>query len=237
MSSGIDSVLTSIDETELRASISRLLMFTAQKLDLCNTTTLVAVTIFHRYATFKGMLGLLGDDRTILCAGIMFLSCKVDENCRPLRDIVNVVFRLLDGDIHKLSNEECHRLKEGVVSQEQVILRALAFNTYVELPNPFLLNYARSLLLNQCPVKIAWSLLSDSFISNDCVITLPQCLACACLRIAIDMVGANKSLHSATPLAISIIHSPWWRIFGVEDQELEKTIDAVLSVQKKFPVV
>eukprot|EP01036_Dinobryon_divergens_P061093 gene61093-81453_t len=158
------------------------------------------------------MLGLLGDDRTILCAGIMFLSCKVDENCRPLRDIVNVVFRLLDGDIHKLSNEECHRLKEGVVSQEQVILRALAFNTYVELPNPFLLNYARSLLLNQCPVKIAWSLLT------------------------IDMVGANKSLHSATPLAISIIHSPWWRIFGVEDQELEKTIDAVLSVQKKFPV-
>lgn len=132
-----------INERDLRFEICRFIYTSSSKLGIANTTASICVVIFHRYMNFKGVDKLLADDRVVLCSAILFLGSKVDEDSRPLRDVINVVFRLFNNEIVSLSNQAYHRLKAQVVSQEQNILRALAFDTKVDLPHQYMLNYAR----------------------------------------------------------------------------------------------
>lgn len=119
--------------------LSRTLLLASNKLDLPNMTAALSVVFLHKYFDFKGCIV----DQMILCSSILFLSCKVDENCRSLRDVINVIYKLLNPAFHNLTNEAYHRMKGNVIIYEQNVLRIIEFNTNVELPHPYLLNYAR----------------------------------------------------------------------------------------------
>lgn len=119
--------------------LSRILLIASNKLELPNTTAALSIVFLHKYFNFKGCI----DDQTILCSSISFLSCKVDENCRSLRDVINVMYKLINPDFSSLTNETYHRLKENVIIYEQNVLRVLGFNSTVELPHAYLMNYVR----------------------------------------------------------------------------------------------
>ena len=81
----------------------------------------------------------------MLAASLFFLGAKSTEFCRNIDEII-ICFLMLfqkDVDTDPLNNEALKALKSAVILKEQLILRALAFDTSVETPHTHLLNIAR----------------------------------------------------------------------------------------------
>jgi len=219
-----------INERDLRFEISRFLFIASNKLGIANTTASICVVIFHRYVDFKGMDKLLSDDRVVLCSAVLFLGSKVDEDCRPLRDVINVVYRLFNNEISSLSNQTYHQLKALVVAQEQTVLRALGFNTQIDLPHQYMLNYARSLNLNQRTVNTAWRILSDTFLCKYCVSCRPTLVACACLYVSIHMADSAAMASKRSAGTEVLLEQDWWKLFDASHDDLKRTVGYIMEL-------
>lgn len=105
--------------------------------------------------------------------------------------------------------------KALIIEKEQLVLRALSFDTVVELPHKYLLNFAkyrsctlilsslqimavgndfhcftflRSLQVMPCVVKLAWTLLNDCSMSGSVFCFEPPVLACCVLSLAMNIL-------------------------------------------------
>ncbi len=98
----------------------------------------------HKYVDLIGTT-VLTLSRCELLSAVIFLSAKVDENPKTLRSVIVVIRKLLCLTIDEISAEEekCRLLKEDVIKREQIILRAIRFDSNVDLPHKYLLNFSR----------------------------------------------------------------------------------------------
>lgn len=173
----------------------------------------------------------------------IFLSGKLEESVKSLRMVISVhncikIRRLLkqmnqisSDDIPPLdmSTSSFWDLKENIVNGERYLLDRFGFNTLVEHPHKFLLNYLHILQLknNKDLVQLSWNLLNDSFRSAVCVMFKPEVIASACIYMASRI--SNFPLHESP--------EPWWLLFDATLDEINEFCWNVNNLYKQQPSV
>ncbi len=186
-------------------------------------------------------------NRAEFLATIIFLGCKADECPKSLRSVISVVWRFLDIQIaEKYLESRYAEFKTIVVKKEQEILRILGFNTTVDHPHKYLLNFARyfmkskiyqinmfyrSLNISCEVVNVSWSCLNDFMIIREFVLFKPYEISIACIYFGIHSI---QKLHhnSQTELTSSdheFLASKWWNQFGVNDSILCSILSLIVK--------
>jgi hypothetical protein len=106
-----------------------------------------------------------------------------------------------------------YQLKQAVCKGERLILENLGFNTCVELPHKFLLNYLNVLQLskNTLLAQTSWNYMNDSMRTLACVRYRPEVIASAAIFMAAEKLGI--AMHEEP--------TPWWTLFDANLDEME----------------
>lgn len=160
----------------------------------------------------------------------IFLAAKLEECMRSMRAAISVYccikFRRLKAEsggsestpleaspVLDMSTMFFYQLRQSILRAERLILEKLGFNTFVELPHKFLLNYLNVLGLakNQELAQTAWNYMNDSMRTVACVRFLPEAIATAAIFRAASTL--NISLHEEP--------TPWWTLFETSLEDIE----------------
>lgn len=157
----------------------------------------------------------------------IFLAGKLEECMKSMRSVLSVYccikYRQLMAESGQTSMEPSpvldmstmffHQLRQAVLAAEKLLLERLGFNTCVELPHKFLLNYLNVLQLakNEEMVQMAWNY------ANDCMRTV------ACVRFAPEALATASIFRAAFTLNISMHEEPipWWTLFDATYEDIE----------------
>lgn len=90
-------------------------------------------------------------------------------------------------------------MKERIVEFEQVLLRTINFQVDPLDPYRLLLNYARSLRLGRATTRTAWGLANDVLFCPRALSAPPPAVACAAIRMAARVHGADRRLRWFSP--------------------------------------
>ena len=147
-------------------------------------------------------------------------------------------------------------LKSAVISKEQLVLRALRFDTNIDLPHRHLLNIARyrrttsdnykialnlfpsvrSLQVSSSVVKLAVSFLNDISISGEPSKFPSHVTACCCLHVSMETLRSSAGDISVTTTGSPDCHtqryvdSGWWNAYGVDDNNLKSGMFYFMSL-------
>lgn len=113
-----------------------------------------------------------------------------------------------------------YQLRQSAIRYERTLLEKLGFNTYIELPYKFFLNYLNVLQIakHRTLPQYAWNCLNDSMRTLASIRYLPEALACGALY------------HASKALGISMPKEPvpWWTLFNATLDEIDD-ISAMLD--------
>ncbi|OQR81459.1 hypothetical protein THRCLA_11713 [Thraustotheca clavata] len=133
------------------------------RLHLGYVPTTTAMMLCHRfYAKMSAQTFPYMD----IGASCIFLSTKITEKPRKLRDIMNVAYSIANNTNKPVpTGSEYTNMKERLLDGEQNVLRVLHFELDMNLPYNFLLNYTQLLRCSRTCVQVALTLASDFFYS------------------------------------------------------------------------
>lgn len=162
----------------------------------------------------------------------IFLAAKLEECSKTMRSAISVFvcikLRRLKQEKGILENEEIspspvlnistmffHQLRQSVLKSERLLLEKLGFNTCVELPHKFLLNYLNVLQLAKHPKlpQQAWNYMNDSMRTVACVRFRPEVIATAAIYMAALKLEPSLPMHEAP--------TPWWTLFDADLVEMD----------------
>jgi hypothetical protein len=122
----------------------------------------MAITYLQNYFRFTQKNDLDPRQQSIYLTAVMYLSCKVSENHRSIRDIYNVITIMNNSDIslgdldkvgfgcyfHISIFNVCDiksyvTIKPLIIDAEHQILRIMKFQVEIDLPHRYMLNIAR----------------------------------------------------------------------------------------------
>mmetsp|Transcript_22167 Transcript_22167/g.36726 ORF Transcript_22167/g.36726 Transcript_22167/m.36726 type:complete len:249 (+) Transcript_22167:90-836(+) len=210
------------DDARRRKTGVRFLRDAALRLRLPRATLATAVHYFH---TYLGNARFAENDLYLAASACLFLASKVDERPRKIRDIVNVTYRVRNPDKEPLRiGQEYWDLKEQVILKEQSLLRWLSFDTAVDLPYKYLLNFLKSLRAPRELAQLAWTLISDSDTVPISLQYQPHVIACAGIFLA------SKILHHPLPERNDRPGSKaWYEVFNAPFEIMEKCCEHILD--------
>ena len=145
-----------------------------------------------------------------VAATSVFLACKLEENPRKLRDVVNVFHRMVrrrEGkslDLMEYFSQRYEDEKQDLIRTERHMLREFGFCIHVEHPHKFVLNYLRMMEQSHEMMQCAWSFANDSLRTTLCVRWKADAVAVACIYLA------ARTLGIALP-----DDPPWYSLFDV----------------------
>lgn len=219
-------------EQRLRMNGAWMIRIAAHLLKVPQRTAATAQVIFMRFYYLQSMHKLGIED---IAMGSMFLSSKLTENVRRVRDIVNVFHLIHNHDfvLNMLFNKdnvpktislplepildyisgEYYEWRDRVTFAENVILRELGFHLDVHLPYGLIINYCKILQIldDNTFMTRALSFLNDSFLSPVHVCFQPNVIACSCIWLSLQRSNSNS-------LFLWLKNNEWCDIFDVETQ-------------------
>ena len=203
-------------------------------------------TLLHRFYAKRSLKKFDVERVAATCA---FLACKLEEQPRKVRDVINVFHRgsvrrramrakSVPGpsDLEPLNplGETYEALKRDLIRTERHALREFGFCVQVEHPHKFVLNYLRMFEHGDDArlVRRAWAYANDSMRTNLCVRFRADEIAAACVHLAVRT--------SPEPLVPPLPEKnadggPWWSLFGVDDDELRAACESVLALYAMCP--
>eukprot|EP01104_Vermistella_antarctica_P008198 TRINITY_DN2049_c1_g1_i1.p1 TRINITY_DN2049_c1_g1~~TRINITY_DN2049_c1_g1_i1.p1 ORF type:complete len:359 (-),score=132.58 TRINITY_DN2049_c1_g1_i1:399-1475(-) len=208
-------VRTLAEEKERRRECIGRIHETCVRLQVPQQVTSTACVLFHRLYIRQCLPGEVGSTmlNEISC---VYLSTKLEEHPRKMRDVINCLFRIHNPREEPLSiGNDYWQLRDAVVEQEQKVLRALSYDLHVEHPHKHLLNYVKSLQASSTLTQVALSLLDDTYYSLLPITARPHVLACACIAFASRLVG--EAVRTCADV-------PWWAVFDVSTDQIEVVI-------------
>lgn len=150
-----------------------------------------------------------------LASASVFLACKLSNETRRIRDVINVHQMLSFDDtadttvIHlqdqpPLLDETYWETKAHVVKHEQDLLRIIGFNVTIEFPHRIVVAIWEELVQGQfvqCSketsysiIQSCWKYLNDVMFSSICTTSLrASALGCALLSLALEEHGLNDT--------------------------------------------
>ncbi len=112
------------------------------KLELPANTMAYSLMIFNRFCHNYGLKNIQEIDEGILICSVVFISIKLTEQSREIRDVVNV-YEKFKYDSYVKSVECYLAIKDRLIKFEQVILRYINFDVNVDIPHIYYYNYTR----------------------------------------------------------------------------------------------
>jgi hypothetical protein len=167
------------------------------KLELQPTTIATAAVLYHRF--FSKTSARTYDVCTIGATSV-FLACKVENEKRRMRDIINVVQQSIERDAELLDMDEKYfTYKNGIVQTELFMMRILEFQVNYVHPHRYLVHYLRELqhwmgyenVCNNTIFRTAWSFLQDFHHDPSVINYKPQELAIAAIQLSLHCFGAT----------------------------------------------
>ncbi|KZT33020.1 cyclin-like protein [Sistotremastrum suecicum HHB10207 ss-3] len=172
------------------------------QLQISLTAMLTAATYFHRFY----MRYSFGDFHRVETAGsCIFLSTKIEECGRKVRDVANICMSKAQGIPpvpHEEETPELIRWQTKILANEETLLEALCFDFFVQHPHALLSDLFERLHKDCDPKDLnekhftlqdyAWSIANDSLRTPLCVLHSSSTIAAACFAIAHAIVEEPK---------------------------------------------
>lgn len=133
------------DEDTYRLHVVDLIFSATRELlqnDYVDEVASVGATFFHKYVSYMG-LSCRGEDELTLLAALLFLTCKVTEFNRTQKLCIAAACVVKNSLGIMAEETEVARLSAAVIDKEHTILRMLAFNTEVDLPQKYIKRLSR----------------------------------------------------------------------------------------------
>lgn len=130
---------------------------------------------------------------------------------------------MAEGSI-QLVGAEYYALKDRLIRDEQLLLRAMDFDIVIEHPHALLLNMCHQIKCSCAVVKMSLCFLNDSLLySNLCLSCTPSELAAACVHLTSLCLGVAETLPSTR-------RKSWWDAFGVTHSKIEFVGHEIMNV-------
>mmetsp|Transcript_26607 Transcript_26607/g.39417 ORF Transcript_26607/g.39417 Transcript_26607/m.39417 type:complete len:299 (+) Transcript_26607:49-945(+) len=178
-----------------------------------------------------------------LAAASIFLACKLCNEQRRIRDVINIqhVLQMQECDgIDDQTNppaldEQYWESKRDMVNMEQTLLRVIMFDVNVCYPHRIMIllweenvkadkngdaNAWKKIL------KAAWRSLNDSLFHVDSLMCSAPSLACASLSLALDEVQCHDTTSN-----IHVLHE-WWCWMDVTQKEMVEVKQKLLEAAR-----
>lgn len=159
-------------EAKVVAKTARFVQECGRELLVPQLTVSVAIKFFQRFFMLESMLV---HPPPLVAAACLFLSCKVQETHKRLKDIIYWTVKVRtrntvdfpDGmDMHE-DNEGYYEEKSNILDKEREVLRVLNFDLTVDHPYRHLWTLTKSYLgtgeVQKMVTQAAWNFLNDSF--------------------------------------------------------------------------
>lgn len=164
-----------------------------------------------------------------LAAACTYLSSKLEEDPRRLRDVILVFDRTFKRQeapgaplvVLEPGSKEYHNAKEVIIRYERELLRAFGFILHSEHPHAFVITYSHMLCEGEAAKLLtqqAWSTLNDSLRTPLCV------------RFKAEVVACGAIFYSARKLKIPLPESgpdPWWVVFDCRTKQLVEVVSVL----------
>ena len=199
--------------TMSRHDTAKVIFKASQKLLYPIETAFCALSNFHRYANEVGDLKIQKTNFVVLVSSFLFLAGKSTEQFRKISEVLLVVLRIGGYKFDISDQEKYKQVNDALIEQEQKILRALSFETNVDLPYAFILNIAKSMNFSCQTVQFAWGLVNELilFPESHGKLFTPVTMAVIVLYIA------QQAFHDEPDLIDS---ECWWNTYQVSNENL-----------------
>jgi len=222
-------------EFQLRALGAQMIADGGFLLKLPQVTIATGQVIFHR---FYHMKSFRKHDVKHVALSALFLSAKVEETPKKIRDVLNVFHHLYQKREGVTStvpldimSQAYYDLKQQLINTERYILKDLGFILHVEHPHKFVCNFVHQLVPRSSDggvsvsgkrlATLAWNYVNDSLHTDLCVQYQSECIAVAALYLAARQLMLR--LPDDSP------HF-WWEVFDTSRQQIDDIIEVLFKL-------
>lgn len=226
-------------ESKVVAKTARFIQECGRELVVPQLTVSVAITFFQRFYMLESMLV---HPPPLIAAACLFLSCKVQETHKRLKDIIYWTVKVRtrrtadfpDGmELHE-NSPGYYEEKNNILDKEREVLRVLNFDLNVDHPYRHLWTLTKSYLgsgpMQREVTQAAWNFINDSFRTYLHVRYDPKEIASAAMFLSAKLHrqslpdGTTKDpVHGKRMLA-------WHEFFHVDLYRIEEICRALLDM-------
>lgn len=209
-------------EFDLRLVGCELIQTTGRLLKLPQTAMATAQVLFHRYYYIKSFVK---NPMEFYAMASVFLSSKIEECPRRIRDVMNVfhhIKQVRSGKMIKpmVVDETYYDTKNQVIKAERRMLKELGFCIHVKHPHKIIFIYLQAMECSQLELsQKAWNFMNDSLRTDIFLRYSPENIVCACIYL------------SARELKIPLPQSPpWFTAFGADEESMKEICVRILHI-------
>merc|ERR1719187_2980966 len=189
-----------------------------------------ACVLFHRFFYSKSFVK---NKMEIVAMGCVCLACKIEEDPRRPRDVINVFSHIKQVRLGKpikpvVLDAEYVNKKKNVINAERRVLKDLGFCVHIKHPHKLIVMYLQLLGSDKNTkfVQMSWNFMNDSLRTDIFVRYQPETIACACIYL------------SARKLGIPLPRKPaWYAVLGVEQDDIRDCCYRIICLyQRSKPV-
>jgi transcription initiation factor TFIIIB Brf1 subunit/transcription initiation factor TFIIB len=209
------------DERMLRVYGCEIIQQAGQLLKLPQQVCATAQVLLQRFYCKRSLVEFKVE---FAAMAAVWLASKLEESPRALRWILQVFHRIdrrrrgLTLAPLEFTDPLFANWRSNVTVAERYMLREFGFTVHVEHPHKLVLVLLSPQVLHTSKelTQEAWNLLNDSLRTTACVQFNPETVACAMILLASRRMGEGLPDNP-----------PWWEMFDVSKQEMEKCIRLV----------
>ena len=222
--------MTQAVEDDLRNLGCDLIQTAGKLLRLPQVAMATACVLFHRFFYSKSFVKHRMEQ---VAMGCVCLACKIEEDPRRPRDVINVfshIKQVRNGKPIKpvVLDAEYVSLKRNVINAERRVLKDLGFCVHIKHPHKLIVMYLQLLRADQNTkfVQMSWNFMNDSLRTDIFVRYQPETIACACIYL------------SARKLGVPLPRKPaWYEVLNVEEDDIRDCCYRIICLyQRTRPV-
>ena len=165
----------------------------------------------------------------IVAMACVCLACKIEEDPRRPRDVINVFSHIKQVRLGKpikpvVLDAEYVSKKSHVINAERRVLKDLGFCVHIKHPHKLIVMYLQLLGSDKNTkfVQMSWNFMNDSLRTDIFVRYQPETIACACIYL------------SARKLGIPLPKKPaWYELLNVEEDDIRDCCYRIICLYQR----
>lgn len=222
------------EERTLRRKGVNFILQVGMMLKLPQTTLSTAAVFFNRYLmrnSLKSRPGYKPLHHYQVAATALFLATKVEENCRKMKELVVACVRVALKDPNKLVDEQTKdfwKWRDTILYSEDILLESLCFDLSMEPPYKTMYDMLRyyGVEHNKRLRNAAWAFLSDSCLTQLCLLFTSRTIAAASLYAGARLVELEFPDEDG---------KPWWEVQYVKLRDIRRACNLMADVYEASP--
>ncbi|KAF2019753.1 cyclin-like protein [Aaosphaeria arxii CBS 175.79] len=221
--------ITPEEERTLRRKGVNFILQVGMMLKLPQTTLSTAAVFFNRFLmrnSLKNRPGYKALHHYQIAATTLFLATKVEENCRKMKELVIACVRVALKDPNKLVDEQTKdfwKWRDTILYSEDVVLETLCFDLSVESPYKIMYDMLKyyGVEHNKKLRNAAWAFLSDSCLTQICLLFTSRTIAAASLYAGARLVEVELPNEDG---------KPWWEVQLIKLRDIRRACNLMADI-------